>query len=136
MAKKIIICDTDVMIDYLNINSQRHPSTKNILKNLIGLDNILLSAITKMELIVGATNKTDLNNINKNIHKFSIALIGDGVTQTAIQLLQEYKLSHGLALPDALIAATALILELELYTYNIKDYKFINSLVLFEPANQ
>lgn len=88
-----------------------------------------------MELIVGATNKTDLTKINKNIHKFSIALIGDGITQTAIQLLQDYKLSHGLALPDALIAATALILELELYTYNIKDYKFINSLVLFEPAH-
>lgn len=89
-----------------------------------------------MELIIGATNKTDLTKINKNIHKFSIALIGDSVTQTAIQLLQDYKLGHGLALPDALIAATALILELELCTYNIKDYKFIKGLVLFEPSNQ
>jgi len=53
VAKKIVIYDTDVMIDYLNINSQRHASAKNALENTIELQNVLLSAITKMELIRG-----------------------------------------------------------------------------------
>ncbi len=64
-----------------------------------------------------------------------MALIDDGITTTAIQLLQNYKLSHGLALPDALIAATAMILKCDLYTHNLKDYKFINGLVIFNPVN-
>ena len=91
----------------------------------------MLTSITQMELIVGSLNKADLNRINKNIHQFRIALIDNNISQSAIKLLQTYRLSHGLALPDSLIAATALILDLELFTYNIKDYKFIDGLVLF-----
>ena len=131
MAEKIVICDTDVMIDYWNENSQRHSSTKRIVEDSIGLNNIMLTSITQMELIVGSLNKADLNRINKNIHQFRIALIDNNISQSAIKLLQTYRLSHGLALPDSLIAATALILDLELFTYNIKDYKFIDGLVLF-----
>jgi predicted nucleic acid-binding protein len=132
VAKKTVICDTDVMIDYWNVNSQRHNATKNVLENLISLHNVMLSAMTKMELIMGASNKNELNRINKNIHQFNLALIDDNITQSAIQLLQNYRLSHGLAIPDSLIAATALILQVELFTYNVKDYKFIDSLMLYE----
>ena len=131
MAKKTIICDTDVMIDYWNENNQRHVATKNTLENLIGLNNVMLSAITKMELIMGVSNKNELNRINKNIHQFDIALIDDNITLSAIQLLQNYKLSHGLAIPDSLIAASSIILQVELFTYNVKDYKFINGLTLY-----
>lgn len=119
------------MIDYWNKNKQRHTATKNTLQNLIGLHNVMLSAMTKMELIMGAGNKDELNRINKNIHQFNIALIDDEITQSAIQLLQTYKLSHGLAIPDALIAATCIILQAELFSYNVKDYKFINGLMLY-----
>ena len=86
-----------------------------------------------MELINGAGNKNELDRINRNTHQFKIALIDDVITQLAIQLLQNYRLSHGLALPDAIIASTAITLELELFTYNIKDYKFIDGLALYNP---
>jgi predicted nucleic acid-binding protein len=57
MAKNKIVCDTDVMIDYWDVSSKRHIQTKLILEEKIGLDNIYLSAITKMELLMGASNK-------------------------------------------------------------------------------
>lgn len=136
MAKRAVICDTDVLIDYLNKNSLRHSSSSDILENAIGLDNAILSAITKMELIIGATNKDELRRINKNIYLFRTALINDAITELGIQLLQKYRLSHGLALPDALIAATAIILEVELFTHNIKDYKFIDDLMLYDTIVQ
>ncbi len=79
MAEKKIICDTDVMIDYWDTKNVRHVSTSATLKN-IGLDNVILPAITKMELLLGATNKTDLNRINKEIARFNIALINDDIT--------------------------------------------------------
>src|SRR5579875_453084 len=106
MAETKVICDTDVMIDYLNSKSERHLVTKNLIENVIQTENVVLSAITKMELIIGATNKPDLEWINKSIRRYTIIFINYDITRTSIELLQDYKLSHGLALPDALIAAT------------------------------
>jgi predicted nucleic acid-binding protein len=131
LATKTIICDTDVIIDYWNKNNQRHSYTREILENSIGVSNIMLSAITIMELINGAGNKNELDRINRDVHQFKIALIDNAITQSAIQLLQDYRLSHGLALPDALIGATSIILQSELFTYNIKDYKFIDGLTMY-----
>jgi len=131
LGTKKVICDTDVIIDYWNNYSQRHRETKEAL-DIIGLDNVVLSAITKMELIMGAKDKEGLIRINKKINQFKIILIDNAITNSAIQLLQNYRLSHGLALPDAFIAATCKILELELFTHNTKDYKFIDGLTLFE----
>lgn len=66
MAKAKIICDTDVMIDYWDKTKPRHTATVLILEKKIELDNIVLSAVTKMELMLGATNKADLISITKS----------------------------------------------------------------------
>ena len=131
MEAERIICDTDVMIDYWNINNPRHAVTKNTLDNIVGIDNIVLSAVTQMELLVGAVNKEELNYISKKLTRFNIALINDAVTNSAVQLLHDYNLSYGLVIPDALIAATSLETSLMLFTYNVKDYKFIRRLKLY-----
>lgn len=132
MAKKIV-CDTDVMIDYWDLSNPRHSQTKSILEDIITLDNVVLSAITKMELMLGATNKRELKKIAEKLHRFDIALISNEITAKAMILLSNYHLSHGLAIPDCLIASTAIIAEMELFTYNIRDYKFIQELNLFKP---
>jgi predicted nucleic acid-binding protein len=84
-----------------------------------------------MELLSGATNKLDLNVINKKLSRFSIVLINERINLTAINLMQDFKLSHGLAIADSLIAATAIETELKLFTYNLKDFRFINDLALY-----
>ena len=131
MAKKQVVCDTDVMIDYWNTFSKRHRETKHILENEIGLDNVIISAITKMELLMGAPNKTDETKIKKKLHRFNTALINHEITIEAIALFELYRLSHSLAIPDCFIASTAKVIELELFTYNVKDFKYINNLHLF-----
>ncbi len=87
-----------------------------------------------MELIVGASNKSELNKINSDVHQFQIALIDNAVSQLAIDLLRNYTLSHGLSLPDALIAATSIVARLDLFTYNVKHYKFIDGINLYTPV--
>ncbi len=87
-----------------------------------------------MELIVGAKNKIDLIKINKNINRYNIAFLNDRITYVALQLLQDYTLSHGFALPDALIAATSIVTGFSLFTYNLKDYKFIENINIYDPA--
>ena len=132
MAKNKIVCDTDVMIDYWDVSSQRHSQTKAILENKVGLDNIVISAITKMELLMGASNKDEESKIRKKLNRFNIALINNEITEEAILLFEAYRLSHGLAIPDCFIGSTAKIMNLELFTYNLKDYRFMSKLKLFE----
>ena len=47
------------------------------------------------------------------------------------ELMSRYSLSHKVSIPDMLIAATAISHELELYTLNTKDFKFIPELNLY-----
>ena len=133
MAKKKIICDTDVMIDYWDTKKSRHAATKSTLEKTIGIDDVLLSAITKMELMMGAINKSDMTKIERGLERFNIALINNDITLLSFELLKTYRLSHGISLPDSIIAATALIADVELFTYNAKDFKFISKLKLLQP---
>lgn len=45
-------------------------------------------------------------------------------------LIEKFSKSHGLQIPDALIAATALELGLPLSTANLKDFQYIPDLQL------
>lgn len=132
MAKIKVVCDTDVMIDYWDVSSKRHSQTKTIIEDKIGLDNIVISAITKMELLMGASNKTEESIIKKKLGRFNIALINNDITILAIELFETYRLSQGLAIPDCFIGSTARILNLELFTYNLKDFRYMIELKLFE----
>ena len=133
MAEKKIICDTDVMIDYWDSNNPRYSITKTTLENSIELDHVMLSAITKMELMLGAISKNDMAKISKKLNRFDIVLINYAITIQSFDLIEKYRLSHGLSLPDSIIASTALIADLELFTYNTKDFKFVSGLKLFTP---
>jgi hypothetical protein len=44
----------------------------------------------------------------------------------------KYVLSHKLNVPDGFIAATAMANDIELYTLNLKDYRFIKGLKLYK----
>lgn len=65
MAETKVICDTDV-----DTRQSRHNLTKRILEEKIGLDNMMLSAISRMELMAGATTKRELVTLNKKLARF------------------------------------------------------------------
>jgi predicted nucleic acid-binding protein len=89
------------------------------------LANILLSSITVMELYQGMGNKNELAVMRKKLAFYDVVQIDRCISEKAIDLIAEFKLSHGLQIPDALIAATAVSYDLPLFTYNIKDFSFI-----------
>ena len=133
MAAKQVICDTDVMIDFWEAKNQRHIATKGAVERKIGLDNVVLTTITKIELLAGAVNKSDIQKISKKLSRFNIELFNPAIAIRAFSLIESYALSHGLALADSIIAATAIEMDLPLFTYNIKDYQFIDGLFLYKP---
>jgi predicted nucleic acid-binding protein len=54
----------------------------------------------------------------------------EAISDRSLQLLRRYRLSHGLLIADAVIAATALTLDMPLVTKNQRDYRFIEDLRL------
>ena len=57
------------------------------------------------------------------------------VSNQFIKLMETYSLSHKLTIPDALIASTAIVNEIDLYTLNYKDFSFIAGLNLYQMSS-
>ncbi|RJP46183.1 MAG: type II toxin-antitoxin system VapC family toxin [Desulfobacteraceae bacterium] len=124
----MILCDTNIFIEAFKDN----PSATEMLRR-IGFQNISLSAVTLMELYFGACNKRELAKIKSRMKNLETLILDGSITNTAIDLIAKYSKSHGLQIPDALIAATAICHDMELLTYNVKDFKFIKGIKMFTP---
>ena len=122
----MILCDTDIFIEAFKNNI----SATDLLRR-IGFQNIALSAITLMELYFGALNKRELVRIKSRLQKLEIINLDEKITETAINMIERYAKSHGLHIPDALIAATAICKGMQLLTYNVKDFKFVEGIRLY-----
>ncbi|MBI5675382.1 MAG: type II toxin-antitoxin system VapC family toxin [Nitrospirae bacterium] len=119
-----IIVDTDILIDV----------GRNVVKAVSFLNKIekeftpIISVVTQMELIVGCRNKKELSALDKFVGRFDVESMDESITGKGVALLHKYRLSHGLLIADALIAATAIIKGASLATKNRSDYRFIDEL--------
>ncbi|MCK4619964.1 MAG: type II toxin-antitoxin system VapC family toxin [Desulfobacterales bacterium] len=117
----LTIVDTDVLIDAaLQINK-----AIDCLDGLEQNSMLAISVITQMELFVGCRNKTELGNTKRFLQRFQVLKLSDQISDKAIGLLLQYRLSHGLAIPDALIAATAIAFNQPFISKNQRDYRLI-----------
>ena len=122
----MIIVDTDILID----------AGRGIREAISCLEQIeqsispLVSVVTQMELIIGCLNNKELLALEKFLERFEIIKIKEQISDKALELLKNYRLSHGLLIADALSAATAIITGNQFVTKNQRDYKFIKDLQL------
>jgi tRNA(fMet)-specific endonuclease VapC len=123
----MILCDTNVFIEIYKGNIMIIDIAKTIEQQ-----NIAISDVTCAELLYGARNKKELQIIRKDLNKLTILPIESEISKIAVALVEKYALSHKLSLPDALIGATALFHNIELYTLNLKDFRFLKNIKLFE----
>jgi predicted nucleic acid-binding protein len=120
----LVIIDTDVLID-----AGRGVSEAVVCLQQIEQQAALgVSIITQMELIVGCRNKVELRTVERFVARFQVIKVNEAISGMAIDLLRQYRLSHGLLIADALIAATAVTLAQPLVTKNQRDYVFISGL--------
>lgn len=124
----MILCDTNILIEVFR--------GKGLIINevvKIGEQNIAISDVTRAELLFGARNKEELKIIKKDINKLTCIPINSEISNLSVQLVEKYSLSHKLSLPDALIASTSIFYGIELFTLNLKDFKFIKQVKLLNP---
>jgi predicted nucleic acid-binding protein len=83
-----------------------------------------------MELMIGCRNKVELRKAERFLRRFRVLPLSEESCDKAVDLLRQYRLSHGLMIPDALIAATAITLNQPFTCKNQRDYRFIRGLQL------
>lgn len=120
--------DTNTAIYYLQ--QQFPPNAEKFIDELLKDGQPVISAITEIELLCWKTaNHQDLEVLQ--------SFIGDALV---IELEQSIKLkaaelrkAHNIKLPDAIIAATAIIYGITLISRNTNDFRNIDELSIINP---
>jgi len=123
----MLLCDTNIFIEMYRRNAVICTELEKI-----GHDNIAVSDVTRAELFYGAINKSELKMICNDLDQVSTLHINTEISEMAVSLVEQYCLSHKLDIEDALIAATAIYHNIELFTLNTKDFKFIPNIKLYQ----
>lgn len=118
-----VILDTNILIEILKND------TKTI-KKVEEYSIHHISIISTMELFYGALNKNELQKLKKFVELFNIISIDEQISNYTKDLIIKYAKSHSLDIPDSFIASTAIKNNLPLLTYNKKDFKYIDGLIL------
>ncbi|MCC6299397.1 MAG: type II toxin-antitoxin system VapC family toxin [Anaerolineales bacterium] len=107
----IAVFDTNIVIDALNGLPEADAEYARY-------DEVLISQITWMEVLVGAANNE--NELHDFLEKhFQVVSLNAAIAETAVQLRRAYRLR----LPDAIIYATAKVYNAALVTRNTNDFK-------------
>ena len=120
----MILLDSNVLIEILKGNQNTIDKVQSFNTTLA------ISSITVMELYYGALNKAELNKLEKFVSLFYIVQLNENISTQATKLVKNYAKSHTLDIPDSLIASTALVGKYKLFTYNVKDFRYIKNIDL------
>ena len=121
----MVIADTDILIAAIRGNK--------IAQSLISkyMPNVYISAVTEIELYIGATNTEKKNAVKQILKTHTVLHLSRSIGNICLRLIKTYNTSNrNLYMPDALIAATCIEHGYSLLTFNTKDYKFIKGLKL------
>jgi predicted nucleic acid-binding protein len=119
------LLDTSVAIDHL----RGSPPAVDLLEGLIEAEEPLLaSEVVRFELLSGVRGD-EVDALEQFFAALSWVPVGEEVTRAAGSLAQRHRRSHsGIDAADYLIAATALLLEADLLTTNVRHFPMIAGL--------
>ena len=123
------LIDTDVLIDALRGSGQ----SKRFLFEQHTQGGIQISVVSAMELIQGCRNAAERNSLLKSMSTWNVLPIGPSASLKAYEWMLSFSLSHGLEIPDALIAGTAAERNLVLFTRNTRHFQMISEVTLEQP---
>lgn len=117
----MVFLDSCIIIDYINGKLDIKETEKK---------NYYINSIVDMEVCIGAKHKRELNTINKKLSSFISVDVDQEILDLSTSLINKYTLSHNMAIYDAIIASTCMVYDLPLWTYNKKDFRYLEQLKL------
>jgi hypothetical protein len=113
-----IVIDTDVLIEYLRDNERIVKRFAEVYKKE---KKLCYSPITRAEIVAGQRRGEE--EITSRLFGLMECLkIDDAIGHKAGEYMKAYRASHSTEIADALIAATAHVTDLPLWTLNKKHY--------------
>ena len=120
------VIDSNVVIDYL---SGQLPRNAMSLMNSVINETPIISIMTQIE-VLGFNNPPHIETfLNEFIDASLVIPLNDDIVKTTIEIRKKNKIKT----PDAIIAATAIVLDYPLITRNAKDFNKLNSLEIIDP---
>lgn len=126
MEQPQYLIDTNAVIDYLG---KKLPATGMEFMNIIidAVPNV--SVITKIEVLGFNTSDEHYQLLTNFMNDATILDLTDNVVKASIDIRKKHKTK----LPDAIIAATAIVYDLMLISRNTADFKNIEGLKVVDP---
>jgi len=122
------IWDTNTVIYYLQ--QQFPPLAEKLIDNMVNEARPAISAITEIELLCWkSAAEKDLDVLHNFIEDSLVIELEQPIKYKTADIRKKHKIK----LPDAIIAATALVYELSLVSRNVSDSKNIEGLPLINP---
>lgn len=113
------LLDTNSVIDYLG--NKLPVSSLEIIDSI----NVFVSIVSKIELLAWPkATEEHLQILQLFLHASTVQNLDENIVLKTIELRKMYKIK----LPDAIIAATAIVFDLVLITHNLKDFRRIKEL--------
>ncbi len=126
MEQSKYLIDTNVVIDYLG---QKLPDSGMRFVSTI-IDTVSnISVVTKIEVLGFNAPNEHYQTLNDFMNDSTIWHLVDKIIEVSIEVRKKYKTK----LPDAIIAATALVHGLVIISRNVKDFQNIDGLTCINP---
>lgn len=123
--------DTNIAVYYLQ--KQLPTTAEKFIDNILQREVPSFSVITEIELLCWEINlEEDLKVLKRFINDSFIFELSQPIKLKTADIRK----THKMKLPDAIIAATAIVNNLTLLTRNTVDFKNIDSLNFFNPWNK
>ena len=122
----MILLDTDVMVDIL----RGYEPAREWLKSA---QEIGVPGLVAMELIQGCQNAREQKQLEKTLSAYQLLWPDENDCNRALLSFSSHHLSDNIGMLDALIAETAIGVNAELATFNVKHYRVLKGLQSVQP---
>ncbi len=123
---RLVLVDTDILLDAGRNDATALSSLRQLEKDF----STSVSVATELELMSLCRTQDEMHSVTEFLRRFIVITYNYEVSVKSVALLRAYGLDKGLARTDALIAATALVVDIPLCTRSPKAYDFIPDLEL------
>jgi predicted nucleic acid-binding protein len=120
------VIDSNAVIYYL---SGQIPESGMSFMNTVINDTPVISVMTQIE-VLGFNNPAEIETLlNQFINDSLVIALNEDIVKTTIEIRKRNKIKT----PDAIIAATAIVLGYSLITRNTNDFKKLDVLKIIDP---
>ena len=128
-----LLVDTNILVDVLRLRNAEHERTASLFRALVpDRAPVCISVVTLAELLAGLRS-SEAGAFRGLLRCMSLLPVDGEVAERAGGYLRQYGASHAVELGDALVAATASVQDLPLWTHNRKHFP-LKDVTLWDPG--